>query len=74
MLDTGLISIIQLIVSWAAAFAFGYIGLDTLMGTTSDLSFRLLAGIICTLIVGLAELYFLVVGMHSMDNASKKTN
>ncbi|KAF7286991.1 hypothetical protein GWI33_002832 [Rhynchophorus ferrugineus] len=53
-----LIAIIQFIITLAAAFAFGFIGIELLVGTL-DFGFRLLLGIICALIVGIAELYFL---------------
>lgn len=44
--------------SVAAGFAFGFLGVELLIGTL-DFGFRLLLGIICALIIALAELYFL---------------
>lgn len=53
-----LIAIFQFIVSVAAGFAFGFIGVELIIGSL-DFGFRLLLGIICALIIALAELYFL---------------
>ncbi|KAJ8923774.1 hypothetical protein NQ315_010356 [Exocentrus adspersus] len=53
-----LIAIFQFILSVAAGFAFGFIGVELLIGSL-DFGFRLLLGIICALVIALAELYFL---------------
>lgn len=53
-----LIAIFQFIVSVAAGFAFGFIGVEVLVGPL-DFGFKLLLGIIFALIIALAELYFL---------------
>lgn len=53
-----MIAIFQFIMSVAAGFAFGFIGLELLVGNL-DFGFRLLMGIICALTIALAELYFL---------------
>jgi len=53
-----LIAIFQFIMSVLAGFAFGFIGVELLIGNL-DFGFRLLLGIICALIIALAELYFL---------------
>jgi hypothetical protein len=53
-----LIAISQFIMSVLAGFAFGFIGVELLIGNL-DFGFRLLLGIICALIIALAELYFL---------------
>lgn len=53
-----IIAIFQFIVSVLAGFAFGFIGIEILVGTL-DFGFRLLLGIMFGLIVALAELYFL---------------
>lgn len=42
----------------AAGFAFGFIGIELLVGNL-DFGFRLLLGIICSLVIALAEIYFL---------------
>ncbi|RZB40718.1 transmembrane protein 199, partial [Asbolus verrucosus] len=53
-----LIAISQFIMSVLAGFAFGFIGVELIIGNL-DFGFRLLLGIICALIIALAELYFL---------------
>ncbi|XP_063928788.1 transmembrane protein 199 [Zophobas morio] len=53
-----LIAISQFIMSVLAGFAFGFIGVELLIGSL-DFGFRLLLGIICALTIALAELYFL---------------
>lgn len=58
LLNSHLIAIFQFIVSVAAGFAFGFLGVELLIGSL-DFGFRLLLGIICALIIALAELYFL---------------
>lgn len=58
LLNSHLVAIFQFIVSVAAGFAFGFLGIELLIGSL-DFGFRLLLGIICALIIALAELYFL---------------
>jgi len=53
-----LIAVGQFVVSVLAGFAFGFIGIELMIGNL-DFGFRLLLGIICALIIALAELYFL---------------
>lgn len=53
-----LIAVFQFIVSVLAGFAFGFIGIELIVGNL-DFGFRLLLGIICALIIALAEIYFL---------------
>lgn len=53
-----LIAIVQFIVSVAAGFAFGFIGVELIVGDL-DFGFRLLLGVMCALIIALAEIYFL---------------
>lgn len=53
-----LIAVIQLIVSVGAGFTFGFIGVELLVGEL-DFGFRLLLGVMCALVIGLAEIYFL---------------
>lgn len=53
-----LIAVFQFIVSVLAGFAFGFIGVELIVGNL-DFGFRLLLGIICALVIALAELYFL---------------
>lgn len=53
-----LIAVLQFIFSVLAGFAFGFIGVELIIGDL-DFGFRLLLGIICALIIALAEIYFL---------------
>lgn len=53
-----LIAVFQFIVSVAAGFAFGFVGVQLIVGDL-DFGFRLLLGVICALIIALAEIYFL---------------
>lgn len=53
-----LIAVLQFLFSVAAGFAFGFIGVELIIGGL-DFGFRLLLGIICALVIALAEIYFL---------------
>lgn len=53
-----MIAVLQFIFSVLAGFAFGFIGVELLIGDL-DFGFRLLLGIIFSLIIALAEIYFL---------------
>lgn len=57
-MNTHLIAVFQFILSVLAGFAFGFIGVELIIGNL-DFGFRLLLGIICSLTIALAELYFL---------------
>jgi len=69
-----LIAIVQFIFSVLAAFAFGFVGVEYIAGNL-DFGFRLLLGIICALIVALAEIYFLALKLNEdgFDVTSKST-
>lgn len=54
-----LIGVLQILISIGTGFAFGFIGIDWLVGSL-DPGFRLLLGIMCAMIIGIAELYFFV--------------
>lgn len=55
----------------AAGFAFGFIGIELLVGNL-DFGFRLLLGIICALIIALAEIYFLAKKLNEeIDEAEQ---
>ncbi|XP_062536591.1 transmembrane protein 199 [Armigeres subalbatus] len=53
-----LIAVAQFIFSVAAGFAFGFIGIELIVGQL-DFGFRLLLGIMIALVIALAEIYFL---------------
>lgn len=48
----------QFIVSVAAGFAFGFIGVELIIGSM-EFGTRLLLGIFCALVIAIAEIYFL---------------
>lgn len=58
-----LIAVAQFIFSVLAGFAFGFIGVELLVGNL-DFGFRLLLGIICALVIALAEIYFLAIKLN----------
>lgn len=58
MMNTHLIAVFQFIVSVLAGFAFGFIGVELLIGSL-DFGFRLMLGTFCALVIAVAELYFL---------------
>lgn len=66
-----LIAVAQFIFSVLAGFAFGFVGLELIVGTL-DFGFRLLLGIICALVIALAEIYFLAIKLNedAYDTAS----
>jgi len=57
-LNKQLIAVFQFVLSVAAGFLFGFMGVELIIGRL-DFGFRLLLGIICALIIALAEIYFL---------------
>jgi len=67
-----LIAVAQFVFSVLAGFAFGFIGVELIIGDL-DFGFRLLLGIICALIIALAEIYFLALKLNenSFDVTSK---
>lgn len=68
-----LIAVLQFIFSVAAGFAFGFIGIELLVGNL-DFGFRLLLGIICSLVIALAEIYFLAKKLNEeIDEAAQAT-
>jgi len=64
-----LIAVVQFVVSIAAGFAFGFIGVELMIGEL-DFGFRLLLGILCALIIALAEIYFLAKKLNEEYDAS----
>ncbi|KAG5879963.1 hypothetical protein JTB14_010351 [Gonioctena quinquepunctata] len=54
-----LIAVIQVVFSVIAGFAFGFTGINLILGEF-DVRSRLLMGVICGFIIAIAELYFLV--------------
>lgn len=61
----------QFLFSVAAGFAFGFVGIELLVGNL-DFGFRLLLGIICALVIALAEIYFLAKKLNEeIDEAQQ---
>ncbi|KAL6255040.1 hypothetical protein P5V15_013373 [Pogonomyrmex californicus] len=58
-----LIAVAQFVLSVIAGFVFGFLGVELIIGNL-DFGFRLLLGIICALIIALAEIYFLAVKLN----------
>lgn len=58
-----LIAVAQFIFSVLAGFTFGFIGVELIVGNL-DFGFRLLLGIICALVIALAEIYFLAIKLN----------
>lgn len=67
-MDKYLIVVFQFLMSVAAGFAFGFLGVPLLVYGTMEFGFRLLLGIICALIIAIAELYFV---LRKMDREGK---
>lgn len=57
-LNRQLIAIGQFIISIFAGFLFGFRGVEWMVGNL-DFGFRLLLGVMCALVIALAEIYFL---------------
>lgn len=53
-----LIAVAQFVFSVISGFFFGFLGIELIIGNL-DFGFRLLLGIICALVIALAEIYFL---------------
>ncbi|XP_044740848.1 transmembrane protein 199 isoform X1 [Chrysoperla carnea] len=62
-----LIAVAQFIMSVLAGFAFGFLGVELAVGSL-DFGFRLLLGIICALIIALAEIYFLAKKLNEYND------
>lgn len=61
-----MIAVLQFIFSVAAGFVFGFIGLELMFGEL-DFGFRLLMGIMCALIIAIAEIYFLAKKLNEEE-------
>lgn len=57
------IAVFQLVVSVVTGFIFGFLGINLLYGHL-DMVWRLLLGILCASLVGVAELYFLIINLN----------
>lgn len=66
-----MIAVAQFVFSVIAGFAFGFIGIELIVGSL-DFGFRLLLGIICALVIALAEIYFLAKKLIEEEDAMEK--
>lgn len=66
LINRQLIAVAQFIFSVIAGFMFGFLGLQLIYGNL-DFGFRLLLGIICALVIALAEIYFLAKKLSEED-------
>jgi len=65
-MNSVIIAVIQFVISLAAAFLFGFHGIELFVGPL-DLAVRLLLGIAAAVIVGGAELYIMVVHLDARE-------
>lgn len=66
-LNRQLIAIGQFIISIFAGFLFGFKGVEWMVGNL-DFGFRLLLGVMCALVIALAEIYFLAKKLNEELN------
>ncbi|XP_050305324.1 transmembrane protein 199 [Anthonomus grandis grandis] len=74
MMNKHLIAVFQFVVSVITGFAFGYVGVELLIGSL-DFGVRMVLGIFCALTVATAELYFLLKNLNEdmeFENTAKK--
>lgn len=69
LINRQLIAVAQFIFSVISGFFFGFLGLQLIFGNL-DFGFRLLLGIICALVIALAEIYFLAKKLSEEDSAA----
>uniref|UniRef100_A0A2M3ZJD4 Putative endoplasmic reticulum-based factor for assembly of v-atpase n=1 Tax=Anopheles braziliensis TaxID=58242 RepID=A0A2M3ZJD4_9DIPT len=67
LLNRHLLAVVQFVCSVGAGFAFGFIGVEFLVGPL-DFGFRLLLGVMIGLIVALTEIYFLAQKLNEDDD------
>lgn len=67
-----MIAVAQFIFSVIAGFFFGFIGIELIIGSL-DFGFRLLLGIMCALIIALAEIYFLAKKLIEEEDEMERT-
>ncbi|XP_059219438.1 uncharacterized protein LOC131993966 [Stomoxys calcitrans] len=72
-INSQIIAVLQFIFSVAAGFAFGFIGIQLIIGNL-DFGLRLLLGIMFALIIALAEIYFLAKKLNEYDNTVDTAN
>lgn len=65
-----LIAVAQFVFSVISGFFFGFLGIELIIGSL-DFGFRLLLGIICALVIALAEIYFLAKKLNEEADAEE---
>jgi len=70
-MNTGIVAVFQFVISLAAAFLFGFSGIQIFLGEM-EIAVRLLLGIAFAVIVGVAELYILVVHLDAVEEQHAK--
>ncbi|CAH0592290.1 unnamed protein product [Chrysodeixis includens] len=71
-LNRQLIAIGQFLISIFAGFLFGFRGVEWMVGNL-DFGFRLLLGVMCALVIALAEIYFLAKKLNEELNIPETT-
>jgi len=66
-MNSQMIAVAQFIFSVVAGFAFGFLGVELIVGGL-EFGFRLLLGIICALTIALAEIYFLAKKLNEIED------
>lgn len=66
-INSQIIAVLQFVFSVVAGFVFGFLGVELIIGSL-DFGFRLLLGIMCALIIALAEIYFLAKKLNEIDD------
>lgn len=72
-INSQIIAVLQFVFSVVAGFVFGFLGVELIIGNL-EFGFRLLLGIMCALIIALAEIYFLAKKLNEIDDAAESSN
>ncbi|XP_011194749.2 transmembrane protein 199 [Zeugodacus cucurbitae] len=67
-MNSQMIAVLQFIFSVAAGFVFGFLGLELIFGGI-EFGLRLVLGISCALVIGVAEMYFLIKKLNEEEKA-----
>ncbi|XP_069961916.1 transmembrane protein 199 [Bactrocera oleae] len=67
-MNSQMIAVLQFIFSVAAGFVFGFLGLELIFGGL-EFGLRLVLGIFCALVIGVAEMYFLLKKLNEEEKA-----
>ncbi|CAD6994970.1 unnamed protein product [Ceratitis capitata] len=72
-MNSQMIAVLQFIFSVAAGFVFGFLGLELIFGGI-EFGLRLVLGIFCALVIGVAEMYFLLKKLNEEEKAISALN